>query len=40
MVEIICTMEERFPAPVETVWNLVTDLDHWQDPELFHSPEL
>ena len=30
MVEIICTMEERFPAPVETVWNLVTDLDHWQ----------
>ena len=30
MAEIICTMEERFPAPVETVWNLVTDLDHWQ----------
>ena len=28
------------PGPQSTPPREGTDLDHWQDPELFHSPEL
>lgn len=28
------------PGPQSTPPRAGTDLDHWQDPELFHSPEL
>ena len=28
------------PGPQSTPPRAGTDLDHWQDPDLFHSPEL